>query len=95
MIWDVGTVGEKIKENDILQRLEHYAEHKPCFDEHHQDQLLVYMALANGVSELFIGEEISLHTQSLIYVMQKFIPDLEITHEEGMLKIKGISYKIV
>lgn len=95
MIWDVGTVGEKIKENDILERLEHYAEHKTCFDEHHQDQLLVYMALANGVSELFIGEEISLHTQSLIYVMQKFIPDLEITHEEGMLKIQGISYKIV
>lgn len=53
------------------------------------------MALANGVSELFIGEEISLHTQSLIYVIQKFIPELEITHEEGMLKVKGINYKIV
>ena len=53
------------------------------------------MALANGVSELFIGEEISLHTQSLIYVIQKFIPELEITHEEGMLKVKGINYKMV
>lgn len=53
------------------------------------------MALANGVSQLFIGEEISLHTQSLIYVLQKFIPDLEIIHEEGLLTVKGINYKIV
>jgi RNA 3'-terminal phosphate cyclase len=45
-------------------------------DEHHQDQLLVYLSLANGVSKLLIGEEQSLHTQSLIYVINSFLPEV-------------------
>jgi RNA 3'-terminal phosphate cyclase (ATP) len=80
LVWDVGTVGEKVKEADILERLEHYAEKKVCLDEHHQDQLLLNMGLAHGTSELLVGEELSLHTQSLIYILQKFIPELEVTH---------------
>lgn len=55
LLWDVGTVGEKVKEGDIINRLEHYVAKKCSFDEHHQDQLLLYMALAEGTSELFIG----------------------------------------
>jgi RNA 3'-terminal phosphate cyclase len=49
-------------------------------DEHHQDQLLLYAALANGTTKLLVGEELSLHTQSLIYVINKFLPEVEITH---------------
>ena len=52
----MGTVGEKVKEDDIISRLEHYVKKKASLDEHHQDQLLLYMALANGVSELLVGE---------------------------------------
>jgi RNA 3'-terminal phosphate cyclase len=44
-----------VKEEDIISRLEHYAEKKVCLDEHHQDQLLLYMALAHGTSELLVG----------------------------------------
>ena len=55
IVWDVGTVGEKISENIIIDRLGHLIDKKCCFDEHHQDQLLIYAALANGRSELFVG----------------------------------------
>ena len=51
----MGTVGEKISENIIIDRLGHLIDKKCCFDEHHQDQLLIYAALANGRSELFVG----------------------------------------
>lgn len=50
LIWDVGTVGEKVNEEIILERLVHYCEKKVAFDEHHQDQLLIYLSLANGTS---------------------------------------------
>jgi RNA 3'-terminal phosphate cyclase len=66
---------------------------KCCLDEHHQDQLLIYAALAGGRSELLVGEELSLHTHSLIYVLQKFIPGLEIAHEENVLIVNGIGFK--
>lgn len=54
--------------------------------------MLIYAALANGRSELLVGDELSLHTQSLIYVLQKFIPNLVVSHEDGVLKIDGINY---
>ena len=54
--------------------------------------MLIYAALANGRSELLVGDELSLHTQSLIYVLQKFIPNLVVGHEDGVLKIDGINY---
>ena len=63
-----------------MNRLEHLVEQKVCFDEHHSDQLLLYAALANGRSELLVGDELSLHVQSLIYVLQKFIPNLVVNH---------------
>lgn len=75
MVWDVGTVGEKIAEETILGRLHQLIDKKVCLDEHHQDQLLLYAALANGTTELLIGE-MSLHTESLLYVIKKFIPAL-------------------
>lgn len=50
LVWDIGTVGEKAKEEDILNKLQHLTEVKSCLDEHHQDQLLIYAALAHGRS---------------------------------------------
>lgn len=93
MVWDVGTVGEKVLEGDILGKLEHYCEKKCCLDEHHQDQLLIYMALAQGKSEIYIGEELSLHTQSLLYVIKSFIPQFMYSHQDGILSIEGIAHK--
>lgn len=56
LVWDIGTVGEKIEEPEILQRLQHYIELKPCLDEHHQDQLLLLASLAGGKSKFHIGK---------------------------------------
>ena len=78
-----------MKEETIINRLEQQILKKCALDEHHQDQLLIYAALANGRSELLVGEELSLHTHSLIYVLQKFIPELVVTHENGILGIEG------
>jgi len=44
--------------------------HGGCVDEHLQDQLIVFMALANGVSRVRVGE-VSLHTQTAIWVAEK------------------------
>lgn len=94
LVWDVGTVGEKIEEGQILERLRHYAEEKYCLDEHHQDQLILLATLAAGKSRLRVGPELSLHTQSLMYVIEKFIPEFKYTHtEDGILEIEGIGYK--
>lgn len=92
MVWDIGTVGEKANEEEIVGRLEHLLQQKCCIDEHHQDQLLLYAALAKGRSELLVGDELSLHTQSLVYVLQKFMPGLVISHENRVLSIEGIHY---
>ena len=68
---------------------------KPALDEHHQDQLLIYLSLSNGVSELKVGEELSLHTHSLIYVINSFFPDVKFHHDQetGILRVKGISFQ--
>lgn len=78
-----------------MQRLEHYCNRKVALDEHHQDQLLIYLSLAEGTSELMIGREESLHTKSLMYVIKSFIPEVEFEHDEelGVLKIKGVGHK--
>lgn len=94
LVWDIGTVGEKVTENIIIDRLEHLILKKCALDEHHQDQLLIYAALANGRSELLVGDELSLHTHSLVYVLQKFIPELVISHENGILAVQGIGLSL-
>jgi RNA 3'-terminal phosphate cyclase (ATP) len=42
----------------------------PCVDKHLQDQLILYMALAEGVSEVVCGP-LSLHTQTAIWLAEK------------------------
>jgi RNA 3'-terminal phosphate cyclase (ATP) len=92
LVWDVGTVGEKVKEEDIVNRLHHYVDKKVALDEHHQDQLLIYMALAQGTSRLLVGD-LSLHTESLLYVLQAFLPALQFSHENSILSIEGVGFQ--
>lgn len=75
--------------------MNHYAQKKVCLDEHHQDQLLLLACLAIGKSLLYIGEELSLHTQSLLYVIKSFIPEFKYQHENGILEIEGIGHKCI
>lgn len=46
VVWDCSKVGEPASEEDILSRLKHEISNKACLDDLHQDQLLIYMALA-------------------------------------------------
>jgi RNA 3'-terminal phosphate cyclase len=56
VVWDCGKVGEEVAEEEILAKLQTYAEKKVCLDDHHQDQLILLAALAAGRSKLHIGD---------------------------------------
>lgn len=46
VIWDCSKVGDPATEEEILEKLKHEITSKACLDDYHQDQLLIYMALA-------------------------------------------------
>ena len=52
-----------------------------CVDEHHCDQLLVYMAMAQGSSEMVTKKPLSMHTQTMLVLLSMFRPELEIEQE--------------
>ena len=64
-------------------------------DEHHTDQLMIYMALAKGESKI-ICHDLSLHSETMLELLRIYIPDIQISLEpvEGdkntMIAIKGI-----
>ena len=49
------------------------------------------MALAEGQSEILIGEP-TLHTKSLIYVINNFLPECKIQLTD-LLRVEGVNYK--
>lgn len=55
---------------------------KVVLDEHHADQLLIFMSLANGTSTLSTLP-LSLHSRTMLWLLNQFTPELEITHEEN------------
>ncbi len=70
-----------------------------CFDEHTVDHLIIFMALAKGVSKIKVGE-LSLHTKTAIEIVKKFIPSIKIVITPGednknitnIIEIEGIGY---
>ena len=50
---------------------------KACFDEFTVDHLIIFMTLAKGISKIAVGK-ISLHTETAIEIVKKFIPDINI-----------------
>jgi RNA 3'-terminal phosphate cyclase (ATP) len=52
--------------SEILKALESQA----CVDEHVQDQLIIFMALASGESQIRCANPLTLHTQTAIYVSE-------------------------
>uniref|UniRef100_A0A1E1XGJ8 RNA 3'-terminal phosphate cyclase n=1 Tax=Amblyomma aureolatum TaxID=187763 RepID=A0A1E1XGJ8_9ACAR len=72
---DVGEAAAR----ELLQELEHHA----CVDKHLQDQLVVFMALANGVSKVLCGP-ITLHTETAVYVAHQLTEaKFKTTPQEG------------
>lgn len=49
------------------EELLHELQHSVCVDKHLQDQLIVFMALANGTSQILCGS-LTLHTETAIHV---------------------------
>jgi RNA 3'-terminal phosphate cyclase (ATP) len=70
-----------------------------CLDEHTVDHLIIFMALAKGVSKIKVGE-LSLHTKTAIEIVKQFIPSIKIVITPGednknitnIIEIEGIGY---
>ena len=70
-----------------------------CLDEHTVDHLIIFMTLAKGVSKIKVGE-ISLHTQTAIEIVKKFIKNVKINIIPGedkknvtnIIEVEGIGY---
>lgn len=58
-------VGEKAA-TEITKMIEK----RSCIDEHVQDQLIIFMALAKGTSKIRMSKPLTLHTQTAIYVVE-------------------------
>jgi len=52
-------------------------------DEHHTDQLLIYMALASGMSQMRVVKPISLHTKTMLALLRMYREDLVINCHKG------------
>ena len=70
-----------------------------CFDEHTVDHLIIFMALAKGVSKIKVGE-ISLHTKTAIEIVKQFTNNVNINITQGkdkknitnLIEIEGIGF---
>lgn len=55
-----------------------------CLDSHLQDQVILYMALADGRSAIRVGE-ITMHTKTVIYIVESLLKiNFEVTQEDKM-----------
>lgn len=72
-----------------------------CLDEHTVDHLIIFMALAKGISKIQVGE-LSLHTKTAIEIVKKFNSDIKINVIPGddkkyitnVIEIEGMGYEI-
>jgi RNA 3'-terminal phosphate cyclase (ATP) len=82
----------KTFEQVLLSNFENVLNSNICFDEYTVDHLIIFMALANGVSRIRC-RKISLHTETAIEIVKKFSNEvkIEITQdgEENIIEIKG------
>ncbi len=70
-----------------------------CLDEHTVDHLIIFMALAKGVSKIKVGE-ISLHTRTAIEIIKKFYYDVNFNILPGedkkfvtnVIEVEGMGY---
>lgn len=67
---------------------------KLSVDEHHSDQLLAYMGLAEGTSRVRTTKPLSLHCQTMVELMPMYHPDIKfkVTEEEKtvLIEVEGI-----
>lgn len=67
-----------------------------CVDEHHADQLMIFMALAEGKSTIRTIKNASGHMYGMLRILEQFIPDfkyeLNQIDECTEISIQGIGY---
>lgn len=72
----------------LARRLVQQIQSPSCVDEHLQDQLLIFMALARGISRMRVGE-LTPHSQAGLYVLSE-MTGCSHSFEDGVLTIEGI-----
>lgn len=66
-----GVPAEEVARNAV-DELSNSLQYDTCVDEHLQDQLIIFMALAKGHSSLRCGP-LTMHTQTAIHVAEKIM----------------------
>lgn len=94
------SLGEKGKRAEVVadeacQEFLQYLNSNACLDKHLSDQIIPYLALAEGEST-FTTVEITRHTLTNIWAIEKFLPvKFKIVGKEGKagkISVKGIGY---
>jgi len=81
----------------VLDTFSFYFASGSCMDEHLQDQLLIFMTLANGKSTIQCNKLITEHTHSCFYIFKEFFPQLkyEITEQKdsslATIQVEGLA----
>jgi len=82
----------------VLDNFKKYFDGGGCMDEHLQDQLLVFMLLANGKSSIQCNKDITDHTKSCFYIFKEFFPKfehkltIEKDSETATIEIQGLGF---
>ena len=84
--------------NKFIEEIVKLATHKEIWiDGHHADQLLIFMALAEGTSKIRTVKPLTGHINGMIRILQQFIPELKIDITEyddsTQIEIEGIGFK--
>jgi RNA 3'-terminal phosphate cyclase (ATP) len=89
-----GVTSESIAE-ETVDRLRQEIDNENCVDEYMQDQLILFMALADGVSRIRCGE-LTLHTKTAIHFCQVLTGAKFSVNSEGknfIIECQGIGFK--
>ncbi len=74
---------------DLKSQLEHAS--RPLVDQYAQDQLLIFMALAHGVSQIRVGSELTLHTQTAMHIIE-LLTEARFVVDDAVITCKGIGF---
>lgn len=69
----------KVYVENVLETFKSYFKTGSCMDDHLQDQLLLFMLLASGKSEILCTKNVTDHTLSCFYIFQIFFPHFNYT----------------
>jgi hypothetical protein len=84
---------------DVIKQIKDMMDNtKLSVDEHHSDQLLAFMGLAEGTSRIRTIKPLSLHCQTMVELMPMYHPGIKfkVTEEEStcLIEVEGIGLKM-